>query len=194
MFRDIARHLRHLFDDIREKDWVEARYDLASIRSDLTYPFYNLYRQLRCLWSYLPVLWNDRDWDHVYLFDLMRHKLIRMEKCLETSDLLNGHRYATQVRKVIMLLDRIRKDEYMENATLLHDAKWGEAHVEFKDLGEDKRSGLVDIIRSQVKTERDEEKEREEFRRCMAHAHYMEQQDLEYFGRLLTKHVKCWWT
>ena len=62
--------------------------------------------------SYIPVIWNDHDWDHAYVLKLLRYKFKRMrnlfQKCTH-HDHIEDIVYLTYT---IEVLDRLIKDDY----------------------------------------------------------------------------------
>lgn len=55
---------------------------------------------------------NNPDWDYIYLFDLLKFKLSRIEKCLRTG-FCDQHALTLKSLKVcIRLCDRISKEKY----------------------------------------------------------------------------------
>lgn len=74
-------------------------------------------RRIKRLLQWIPLLWKDEDYDYVYLLEIMRFKLQLME---------DHHRYegitadrlkiAHNIRVCKLLLDRIAKDKYLDNA------------------------------------------------------------------------------
>lgn len=63
--------------------------------------------------AFIPVLWNDWDFDFCCgTYRLLRKKLERLEPCLTNGHLMNGEKYGRQVKKVIIVLDRLIEDGY----------------------------------------------------------------------------------
>ena len=38
-------------------------------------PFKEFKRGVKSLWKWLPVIWKDRHWDDVYIYNILLHKL-----------------------------------------------------------------------------------------------------------------------
>jgi hypothetical protein len=77
---------------------------------------YDLPYGLRNLWRWLPIIWEDRDWDYVYLLRVMEAKMRWMSVCLrDHGHLLHSDRYARQLAVCAALAKRIREDNYHEN-------------------------------------------------------------------------------
>lgn len=68
---------------------------VTDVWSDVCHTF----RQLKRIYEYLPILWQDEDWDFHYLITLMHFKLDRMQKEIEGQNrLLHSKKYARQIR------------------------------------------------------------------------------------------------
>jgi hypothetical protein len=128
----------------------------------------NFFTRIKTIFSYVPVLWYDRDWDQDYFFILMRHKLRRMEKALRHGHHLNADSVANQVKTCHLLLDRI----------IEHDDKWG---------------GLEMLIDQSALAQEDQDKEHEESKRIAAHQELQMEQDLDLLFKTIRKHVRGWW-
>ena len=62
--------------------------------------------------AWAPVIAQDHDWDHAYLFEILRFKLSRMERCLRNGCHMHRERDAEQIRLCVLLLDRLIADDY----------------------------------------------------------------------------------
>lgn len=108
--------MNKLFRKIRYKYQIAKsdglRLTLMSIWDDIKYPPYRLYRNISRLWSYLPIIWRDRDWDQYFFFVLLRHKLKRMEKCFSKHIATRDPDNERHLHMCVLLLDRLIKEEY----------------------------------------------------------------------------------
>ena len=76
------------------------------------------FRQIRHVIHWLPILWNDRDDDEVYVFILLRHKLSNMRKTLYPE------KVTEHIDTCLLLLDRLIQDEYLfQEYTVFHRNK-----------------------------------------------------------------------
>lgn len=76
--------------------------------------------------EWLPIIWQDRDWDHAYILRILKYKLSRVRKCITGNNIIEG---ATRVGKQIayaeFLIDRILEDDYHKDEWAKHEKKWG---------------------------------------------------------------------
>jgi hypothetical protein len=65
------------------------------------------------LWYWIPILWDNEDWDYNQFYVIMRAKLIRMADYHEKSNRYVGVEYNVQrMRLCCRLLDKIIKGDY----------------------------------------------------------------------------------
>jgi hypothetical protein len=187
-FRQLSRSLRQAANtewskQTGKRDW---KYELSELK-DAAYDtfFYSWYGTLRSFFKslkrtieYIPVVWNNYDWDHVYLLKIMQYKIQRMRKHHEKVRLFVGvERTIDQLKLCEVLLDRLIKDDYTDELYKQHCDKWYPNQDIFERL----------------KNHLDEPVERREFKQIMDHEEYMRKQDMEYLCKVMTKHYRSWW-
>ena len=70
---------------------------------------YNLYR-------WFPIIWKDRDWDHYYILEILKHKLIFMSKNIrENGNHVSAEYDANKMMLCVRLIDKIQNERYMED-------------------------------------------------------------------------------
>jgi len=144
--------------------------------------------------KWFPVVWKDRDWDHWFLYVILQFKLKQMEKLQRKyGHGLNSEDYANQMRTCILLLDRLIKDDYLENVLKPHEEKWGETTMDFKATRE--RDDLYEAYFKTEKaiTKKQKEQEHKERMRLYKHEGKLKQQDLDYLFKYMHKHILGWW-
>lgn len=77
-----------------------------------------LFRKTRLLIKniklWLPILKEDQQWDYVYLYEVMKHKLELMEDLQRTvGNSVDAQKYANEMRLVIEALERLIKEDYL---------------------------------------------------------------------------------
>lgn len=171
---------------------LEIEYRWGQVRSF----FYNIKHFFYNCWSYAPILWSDRDWDQVFIYKLLKHKLVKQRECIvkhgHSVSKVSDHQDRT-LTICINLLDRLIKEEYAHYLYDKHDAKWGKMHIlEMKETG-DNRAYRGLFQRDKVVTEKQKEQESKEFMRISEHEEYMIRQDLAYLTMMIRKHIRTWW-
>ena len=75
--------------------------------------WFNLKYGLQNLWRWRRIIWEDRDWDHMYLLAVMKKKIEQMEITERKFSLhASAPRHAQQLRVCRLLINRIERDDY----------------------------------------------------------------------------------
>lgn len=149
--------------------------------------WYDLYYPVCNFFHYLPVLWSDRSWEFIGLYQLMEKKLEQMEK----QHMLYGNhtscpRIARDIHRTRLALKRIIDDKYLENVFYNHNKKWGRLDIDFE------RKGSA-IFRPNIRSPKDDIQESIEYSRLVKRVDILEDQDFDYVFRMLKKHSRGWW-
>lgn len=153
----------------------------------------SLIKGFKNLWDWKGVVWNDQDFDHYFLFVVLKHKIDNMIQDFEKNEFYVGVDKDVKDMKICsLLLDRILKDEYHENVFRYHDQKWGELKLETKPC---EKSGLtkLNIYREMAYTPYLEQKEREEHMRLIRQEEHLKRQDINMLFDKMKKYVRNWW-
>ena len=77
----------------------------------------NLTQGIKNLIYWLPVVWQDRHWDHDFLFLMLRHKLKAMETFFRSKGAfgVRSHRDADHIHRCILLLNRLVDSPHYDN-------------------------------------------------------------------------------
>lgn len=68
---------------------------------------------LRNLRIWFRVVWTDRNWDHAYIFIILRHKLKLTEKLQRECGMgVHSEDHADNIKKCVLALDRLIEDGY----------------------------------------------------------------------------------
>ena len=154
---------------------------------------YDVPAGVKNLIRWFPIIWQDRNWDQHFIYVILHKKLTLMEKGLRNGCHLYADKTADQVKICVLLLDRLIKDKYHENAFQRHEQKWGEAEFNFEDLKKDPELCRLLITHPNVKTEEDEKQERKDFKNATDHTEEMIEQDLELLFKIMRKNIRGWW-
>lgn len=153
--------------------------------------FRNGYRRLKRLIAWLPIIWKDEDWDPKHLFEVMRFKISRIRKEMESNK--RHSRWQEDVRDMKIaedLLSRLGSSDFYYDLSkkLENEEKEGrcscpEETFSFEPL-RDGFSKMVDLRCSYCKKaakrwyKRDDSKQKE---------------DMDYLFGHLRKKVMNWW-
>jgi hypothetical protein len=162
-----------------------------------------MFRKIRDIWHdfkngiksliiWFPAIWKDRQWDHMYIYQILRKKLHLTEQLIRNHGIhVNNLRDADKIKVCVNLLDRLIIDDY--TAYKRHDEKWGESTFNFVDLNDSSRRSQLLIEYPNVITPKDKEQEVKDFRRASTHEVMLRDQDLDLLFKLMRKHIQSWW-
>jgi hypothetical protein len=91
------------------------------------------FKRLIKLYKWNKLLWNDYDWDYVYLLEIMKFKLDLMEPVIRFGYSENSEKTADEIKKTSELLHLLIKDDFNKNYNKLTE-KYGE--YDFTLIGE----------------------------------------------------------
>jgi len=161
--------------------------------SNLGHLHHSLKLGIENLFKWFLVIWRDRDWDHIFLFEILRFKISNMERNFRKYGHHEGsEKDADNMSKCVEVLHRLIEEDYSEEAFGEHDKKWGEASFKLTDSDKKGFKQLL-VERPNIKTKEDEEQERKEYRYCLKEEERLIKQDIDYLFDMLKKHVRGWW-
>jgi hypothetical protein len=142
----------------------------------------NLKYGIKNLIRWFPIIWKDRNWDFYYIYLILRHKLHLTEQHIRRHSFhTRAEKDADQIKKCVLILDRIIKDDYFEMAMR---AK-GKLKFEIND-------GRLETIAENVDPN-DKKQTEEVFKRVVNHETYLEQQDKKMLFKLIERNIDGWW-
>lgn len=163
-------------------------YSFRKIVSILGYKIRKTFEKITRIFSYLPVLWRDEDWDWFYIIILLQFKLARTKKCILKANRVEGTKKITiEIQEVIDLLEHVKnaRDENMRKL----DEVFGVAESSFKDAED--HPGMLEWIMTRPRGTK------EEHQRAEWKAIYLDQNqerlDINRAFGMLAKNLKNWW-
>lgn len=152
------------------------------------------FKNIKRIFEYLPVVWNDRDWDEHYIYKILKYKIERTRRENLRGNHLHKNRYAKQMRTCEILLDRLAKDNYFDKLNEKHEKKWGELKVDFLPVNPDSGYGQIDLSHPNAKTAEQKEQQSKEFKRIMKQENMLRKQDLDLFAKIFARNSRNWWS
>lgn len=153
--------------------------------------YYNLKYGLINLWRWRRTIWRDRDWDHIYLLDIMKKKIEQMEMCERRWSLhISALRHAKQLMVCRLLIERIKNDDYF---SWLERIKPG-----YNDKPTPFYMTLYRGARKSIKEALDVDGFMMHYpllnpAESFEHENYMKQQDYDLLFKIMAKHIQEWW-
>ena len=162
-------------------------------------PFKEFKRGVKSLWKWLPVIWKDRHWDDVYIYNILLHKLKLQRDWMKKNSIIEDktlHDLLSKMDTVIAKLEKVSDEwtNYEEPAYDKHIAKWGYPDFYFEDSTDPSIEGVhLKSKRKDSLTEEQIEEMREEYTQLFTEACALfEKERIEAFA-LLGKHIPEFW-
>jgi hypothetical protein len=152
-------------------------------------PYYETKQGIKNIIKWFPVIWEDRDYDHDYIYSVLLFKLKKQRDYIAKRE---WHKDTVdEMSLVISELEKSRED-YTSEAIKGHEAQWGEfkyelVKSEFADCSE-----LVDT-REKHMTEAEYADMQEDFRNRFRLSRIRYDRDRINAFTLLGKHIPNWW-
>ncbi len=165
-----------------------------------------------CKW--LPIVWKDRDWDHFYIFQVLKFKIEKQAKYLSDKDRhMNAKRDAEIMMTVVRLIDKVQDEtynmEYMDyhktkhffeeldekrNGEKLYEWKSNELSERFDEYFKKYPRQYKKAVSGELKRFRRDEKESENKRiYAMEIAHENQERCQRLLFKLLDENIRKWW-
>lgn len=125
----------------------------------LTSPFRKVRDFIIRVFHYLPILWQDKDFDWVFIITMLQFKLKRTREYLVKENIIvDIEEISKQIEIAENLIDKILKDDFCKEEQDAHDLKWGETNDYFTP----NKNGIGSILNfSKTNANTPEEKEQE---------------------------------
>jgi len=73
----------------------------------------NIFYSIKNLIKWFKIIWNDRDWDHNYLYYILKFKLERMRDYNKKyGHCVNSNITAQRINKCVKILDKLIEDDF----------------------------------------------------------------------------------
>ena len=146
-------------------------------------------RRLRNLWYWLPIIWNDRPWDYVFLLIVMKHKIQQMADSTPDWFHINAEDVQQEMLDTVHLLECLISDRAEMDASKQHEEIFGKPKHEF--VPHPDNEDLVEMVTTYPDAEDDEVARTS----LLAFAHIAEitrRITLQALGRALMS-IERWW-
>lgn len=150
--------------------------------------FRDIWQGIISLVRWLPIIWNDRQWDQMYLFKILRVKFGLMEEFFN-KDAINveAQKLGAEIKNCCDILDHLLEDPYFEMAFNSHNKKWGDLAIVEND------NGIIKLERANVKTDKDKKLESKEFLKCCEKEDELINNDINLLFDTIKNRVQYWW-
>jgi hypothetical protein len=77
----------------------------------------NILTGLKNLWKWRKVIYKDRDWDHWYIFEILKTKLKYQAEHLQKHGMtMSAGVHTRQMLECVELIDKVQNETYIEEA------------------------------------------------------------------------------
>lgn len=122
---------KDIFEQWKEEgeshSWIRRKWDYLRLwwEHDGRYLHKTIRTGFKNLWHWLPVIWKDRNWDHRYVFTILKHKLEAQGKYIGKNDLhLTSWKNERDMMICVRLIDKVSEEfysmEYMDYEKTKH--------------------------------------------------------------------------
>lgn len=122
--KDIFEELK---DERASRTWIIRKWNSLSMwwKFEGRFMFRNFKVGIKNIWYWLPVIWKDRNWDHRYIFDILKHKLEAQSKYIGERDIhTRAKRDAEIMMTCVRLIEKVDDEfynmEYMDYEKTKH--------------------------------------------------------------------------
>jgi len=106
-----------------------------------------IWEGIKNLWKWFPLVWNDRDYDHAFIFDVLKFKIKNTADYIEKHKRYEDWEYDVEkMRLCIRLIDKIQNDDYQSEYQNYYETDLFTKKIEDKELYELKSNVLRDDL------------------------------------------------
>jgi hypothetical protein len=110
------------------------------------YRIKQFFRRLRNLYRWFPIVWKDQDWDHYFIYEVLKFKLKNQAEYIgKKGNHLSAKRDAEIMMTCVRLIDKIQ-DEYYASEYF----EYYKSHLEFKKLENSELFEISETVTSEA--------------------------------------------
>lgn len=175
---------------------------MKKIYIDVRYFFLDLGRRIKNLWRWLPIVWNDRDWDDSFIFKILKFKIKNTANYTEQRQRFVGYEHeVARMRLCIRLIERIQEEWYGMEYFDYHTSTFEFVPIRDTDSCEMKSEIIEDnlddyfkkypLIYKRVVADFGSDSNRIQIALHMGHKNHERAKRLMF--DILNKHIENWW-
>jgi len=70
--------------------------------------------RIRNMIRWAPIIWNDRDWDYYYVYQILKKKIEFQLKHIQEEDIVDFDYQYQRGQTILKLIDRVQSEYYIE--------------------------------------------------------------------------------
>lgn len=146
--------------------------------------YYKTVNGVKNLITWLPIIWADRDWDYMYLLFILDKKLETMSKHHKKGHLVDSKETQQTLDELRETISRILDGDYEAEAFSGQEELLEKQKITFTE--QDNGDYLVGF-------EGLDEKETEQYRKCLRKEDDLLQEDIEKLFDTIKENIQRWW-
>ena len=130
-----------------KKPWIVRKLNYIGLwwNHDGRYLYKNIKRGIKNIWYWFPIIWEDRNWDSLFIFTILSHKLKTQSEYIGGGDIHQNTKRDAEVMMVcVRLIEKVQDEWYSMEYMDYHKTKhWfepvdkeGYSTWESKQIGE----------------------------------------------------------
>jgi len=138
--------------------------------------------------QWIPILWEDRDWDYTHLYQILQYKISRMRPEMtnhENSELEQKH-----MRICENLLQRLMDDKYDDFYMDKLENKYGDYITIPEKKGDAK---IFSLSRNKIKSDSDKKEYSKDCKKYFKLANKVKENDKDLLFKIMKKRIEGWW-
>lgn len=148
--------------------------------------YFKFKRGIINLLKWFKIIWNDRNWDYIYIIKLLEFKIKLMEQDFnKNSNFIDAEKILKELKIVRLLCNKLIKDNYEEEQLYSHDKKWGELDLDFNN-------DEILLLRENAKNKEDQVKETKEFLKKIEKAEVNKKSDINFLFKFISRNIQKW--
>lgn len=149
--------------------------------------YYRFKEGISSLIKWVPVIWQDRQWDYHYFYIILHRKVELMEEFFK-SDLAiteSAKGKSEEMKLVKEALRRLMDGDYLSKETIEYDKKYNNTKLfTFKKVEGKNYSKVVWTADQELQ---------KEFREACERARIKEKEDIEFVFNHVKENIQTWW-
>lgn len=155
----------------------------------------NFYYNIKRIIEWIPVLWNNYDFDYRYAIDIFIFKLNKIADLLDSNKSYteNASQKAKRIRLAIKLLERGLDDYYHEEAMLKVTELYGEKEMITKPIDDKPGTFSIDFVWAKDLTPEEIEEADKFYSKMIKEGYAKDDRAIKLAWRIIEQDIRGWW-
>jgi hypothetical protein len=155
----------------------------------------NFYYNIKRIIEWIPVLWNNYDFDYMYAIDVFIFKLNKIADLLDSNKSYteNGSQKAKRIRLAIKLLNRGLDEYYHEEAMSKVTELYGEKVLVTKPTGNKSGTFSIDFVWAKDLTLEEQEEADKFYTKMIKEGYKKDDKAIKLAWKIIAQDIRGWW-